>query len=141
MATPAVAGNAAAIRQYFKDPKFWAASCDPTYDLCGSLDPRGATVKAVLLHSGEQMTQYTGSTGTTEATTSIGTTPDFYQGKSLILIIIYVFLFLFLILILPFLIVYADLIYAATHRVRTCPAQQRVASQRNHCDQFRSIRR
>jgi hypothetical protein len=82
MATPAVAGNAALVRQYFKDTRFWAATCDPTYDLCGSFDARGATVKAVLLHSGEQMTRYSATTGTTEGTTAIGTTPDFYQGNA-----------------------------------------------------------
>ena len=93
MATPATAGIAAQIRQYFEDPIFWAAMCGSggastfvqNSDLCagGAFSPRGATVKALLVHSGEPMTRYNGIEGYTRepnALLSAGI-PDMYQGK------------------------------------------------------------
>ena len=57
MATPVVAGTAALIIQYFKDPKFWGTYCNPSYVLCksGVFSPLGPTVKALLLHSAVAM--------------------------------------------------------------------------------------
>jgi hypothetical protein len=77
-----VAGIAAQIRQYFEDDRFWAATCRSTavYATCltGAFAPRGATVKAVLIHSGEAMASY--ANGGTEPAASLGNQPDFYQG-------------------------------------------------------------
>ena len=70
MATPVVAGTAALMIQYFKDPKFWVTYCNPAYPLCknGAFSPLGPTVKALLLHSAVAM--------------NIGSTvlPDMTQG-------------------------------------------------------------
>ena len=80
MATPAVSGNAALIRQFFQDKKFWAKNCNVGYSLCKAFSPRGATVKAMLINSGAKMVEYLGNTNTVENTQSLGNTPDFYQG-------------------------------------------------------------
>lgn len=83
MATPATAGTAAVIRQYFEDPRFWQATCNPSYALCagGAFSPRGATVKAALIHSGEAMHSYNKNQGPTyEPPAALGTPPDYYQG-------------------------------------------------------------
>ena len=81
----AVAGIAAQIRQYFETPQFWASTCRQTalYPRCtdGAFAPRGATVKAVLIHSGDAMGTYAGSK---EPYASLGTPPDFYQGFGLV---------------------------------------------------------
>ena len=78
MATPAVAGNAALIRQYFIDTSFWETTCNSAYSKCSAFNPRGATVKAMLIHSGEAMDEYPG--GDTEGDIALATTPDFLQG-------------------------------------------------------------
>jgi hypothetical protein len=71
MATPATAGVAAQIRQYFEDTAFWATLCAASSStlvqsssLCtgGAFSSRGATVKALLIHSGEAMTTYNSPT-------------------------------------------------------------------------------
>jgi hypothetical protein len=80
MATPAVAGNGAIIRQFFVDESYWAASCNSAYAMCGAFQPRGATVKAALIHSGEAMDRYVGSYSSTESTFTLSTTPDISQG-------------------------------------------------------------
>lgn len=78
----AVAGVGAQIRQYFSDSQFWAATCrnNAVYAKCagGAFNPRGATVKAMLIHSGETMASYTG--GTQEPYATLGNPPDYYQG-------------------------------------------------------------
>jgi subtilisin family serine protease len=67
MATPATTGVAAQIRQYFEDSSYWETNCAASSSsfvqgspLCsgGAFSPRGATVKALLVHSGEPMLQY-----------------------------------------------------------------------------------
>ena len=77
-----VAGVAAQIRQYFEDSDFWAATCRNValYTACtgGAFAPRGATVKAMLIHSGERMTSYAGGSG--EPFGDLGNQPDYYQG-------------------------------------------------------------
>ena len=57
MATPIVAGTAALVIQYFKDPKFWVTYCNPAYVLCsnGAFSPLGPTVKALMMHSAVAM--------------------------------------------------------------------------------------
>jgi hypothetical protein len=81
MATPAVSGNGALIRQYFEDPAFWKATCRASYSKCASaFSPRGATVKAAIIHSGAQMTRYVTKSGAYEETQSVGSTPDILQG-------------------------------------------------------------
>jgi subtilisin family serine protease len=46
MATPAAAGSAALMRQYFEDAAFWATYCNPTYPLCeqGAFKPKAYLV-------------------------------------------------------------------------------------------------
>lgn len=80
MATPAVAGNAALIRRYYQNSQFWPTMCNKTYSSCKSFAPKGATVKATIIHSGHQMEEYIGSGATTEPTTQLSSTPDFFEG-------------------------------------------------------------
>jgi hypothetical protein len=90
MATPAVAGTAALIRQYFSgdagddlsDGSVYQRVCRSSYPLCRVFSPRGATVKAMLIHSGEAMGEYyTGAFNTTEPTAPlVNPPPDMYQG-------------------------------------------------------------
>ena len=81
MSTPVAAGNAVLVRQYFMDPKFWKAFCNPSYRLCqlGSFSPKGSLIKALLLHSGDQMSLYNG-VGTVSGRVALGDIPDVYQG-------------------------------------------------------------
>jgi len=63
MATPAAAGAAALLRQYFQDRegKFWTKSCSPSSDrYCAAFTPSGMLLKALLVHSGEAMSNYNG---------------------------------------------------------------------------------
>jgi hypothetical protein len=87
MATPAAAGNAALIRDYLATR--WADICmDPDVtpdDLpggkevrCVNVDePSGVLVKALLLHGGEKMSAYGGST-------QLGDAPDSKQGYGIL---------------------------------------------------------
>jgi hypothetical protein len=90
MATPAVAGAAALIRQYFRDSKFWASFCNPEYDLCkqGSFNPSGYLTKAIILHSGSPMMTFPSSLVANSYESrnlisfdkEIRTPPDYQQG-------------------------------------------------------------
>jgi subtilisin family serine protease len=87
MSTPAVAGIAALIRQYFEDSSNGASSyqrvCQSIYPLCAeAFSPRGATVKAIIIHSGQAMKEYyTGKFNTTEPSAPLlNAPPDYYQG-------------------------------------------------------------
>lgn len=91
MATPAVAGTAALVRQYFSGDdesilesgtSYYQLMCQESYPLCKAFSPRGATVKAILIHSGEAMEEYfAGTRNTTEPTAPlINSPPDMYQG-------------------------------------------------------------
>lgn len=95
MATPAVAGMAALIRQYFSGSNTsisgsslpsssgYEQVCRSSYPLCGVFSPRGATVKAMVIHSGVPMGEYyTGryNATTTEPTAPLASPPDMYQG-------------------------------------------------------------
>jgi hypothetical protein len=81
MATPAAAGVAATVRQYFEDEKFWATMCNTDYSSCGAFAPKGATVKAALIHSGEPMALYNqNQKASEEPPSTLGNPPDAYQG-------------------------------------------------------------
>lgn len=81
MATPAAAGAAATIRQYFQDTSFWAQMCNKTYSKCGTFTPKGATIKAMLIGSGHPMTDYKpNGYDTKEPAAVLATPPDYYQG-------------------------------------------------------------
>jgi hypothetical protein len=60
MASPAAAGAALLIRQYFVDTyqQFNLAVCISWYKFCKSFEPSGVLVKAILLHAGNPMTVY-----------------------------------------------------------------------------------
>jgi hypothetical protein len=94
MATPCVAGVASQIRQYFEQfnssmselctfseadgKKIVSSECVSGTNL------RGATVKALLIHSGEPMAAYNNNNGggddsTTEPTTMLASPPDWFQ--------------------------------------------------------------
>ena len=80
MATPVTAGTAALILQYFQDPEFWKAKCDPSYALCakGPFTPKGSLTKALLIHSGVPMENYRGFYPI--GTVALTHTPDIFQG-------------------------------------------------------------
>ena len=54
--------------------------CNKTYPACQSFAPKGATVKATIIHSGHQMKEYVGSGSSKEPTTQLASTPDFFEG-------------------------------------------------------------
>jgi hypothetical protein len=54
--------------------------CNRSYASCASFSPKGATVKATIIHSGHQMDQYIGSSATVEPTATLSTAPDSFQG-------------------------------------------------------------
>jgi hypothetical protein len=83
MATPAVAGAAALIRQYFidKEGKFWTKACSPSSDMfCTAFTPSGMLLKALLLHSGEAMSLYHEGSSSKDVVLSGKGKPDVYQG-------------------------------------------------------------
>jgi hypothetical protein len=79
MATPAAAGQAALVKQFFENSKFWLNICDSTNTrLCKhTFTPQGALIKAVLLHSGSKMSTYMSSK---VGNHQLGNPPDIYQG-------------------------------------------------------------
>jgi hypothetical protein len=62
MATPAAAGIALLVRQYFmsSNSSFWTGRCNPADKFCGAFTPSGVLVKAILLHSGSAMSKFDG---------------------------------------------------------------------------------
>jgi hypothetical protein len=55
--------------------------CNPSYASCHSFSPKGATVKATIIHSGHQMDEYIGSTTVAkEPTSQLLATPDSFEG-------------------------------------------------------------
>lgn len=80
MAAPVVGGNVALVHQYFSNSSYWASVCSPTYPHCkdGSFTPKGSLVKALILHSGDIMTQYQGSGSLSQV--PLNSIPDFFQG-------------------------------------------------------------
>lgn len=91
MATPCVSGNAGIIRQYLVTyNSSMNSGCTYTHGTStlelstGSCDlntnPRGATVKAMLIHSGEPMIAYeTSNYKTQEPKALLSVPPDMYQ--------------------------------------------------------------
>lgn len=79
MASPAAAGNALLVREYFEDPKgnFWTKVCRSSYRSCHSFSPSGVLVKAIILHSGQAMALYHGGG---DYDIKLGNPPDFIQG-------------------------------------------------------------
>ena len=75
MASPAAAGAAALVMQYFQDQTFWKALCNPSYPSCNPFTPSGVLMKAALLHSGTGMAIYEGNQGNTY----LAAPPDNYQ--------------------------------------------------------------
>lgn len=83
MASPAAAGAALLIRQYFqdKDKKFWTKACNPSDDLfCTAFTPTGMLLKALLIHSGESMSLYREGNSDKDVKLSNSGKPDVYQG-------------------------------------------------------------
>ncbi|RYY89330.1 hypothetical protein EON63_00865 [archaeon] len=60
MATPAAAGVALMVRQYFLDSRFWPATCNSNYRNCRAFTPSGVLVRAVMVHGGARMTLFDG---------------------------------------------------------------------------------
>jgi hypothetical protein len=79
MASPAAAGIAALVRQYFSDNsgRFWTAVCCSSYRSCKSFNPTGYFIKAILIHSAVRMTLYNGG-GAYDV--PLGRPPDYMQG-------------------------------------------------------------
>ena len=91
MSCPVAAGAALLIRQYFMDSSFWAKACNTLYSTCksGAFTPSGYLVKAVLLHSGQQMSTYSTSDFNHKSTipsTTLGSVPDMFQGYGSIIL-------------------------------------------------------
>lgn len=81
MATPAVAGAALLVREYFKTK--YGTVCRPEYHDCGEFEPSGVLTKAILIHSAFGLNSYSSmdfDSRTTEPHFSLGDTPDPYQG-------------------------------------------------------------
>ena len=76
MASPAAAGAAALIRQYFMNDKYWSAVCNPNYYECRAFPPTGVLMKALVLHSGTAMQLWNGDRDKIK----LGDPPDIYQG-------------------------------------------------------------
>lgn len=91
MATPCVSGNAGIIRQYFVNYNSSAnngctythgtSNLQLTSGFCdANTNPRGATVKAMLIHSGQPMFAYeTSNYKTEEPRAVLSSPPDMYQ--------------------------------------------------------------
>jgi hypothetical protein len=79
MASPAAAGTAALVRQYFMDSsqRFWTGVCKSTYRSCRPFTPTGYLVKSIMIHSGIQMTLYNGGG---QYDVKLKSPPDFMQG-------------------------------------------------------------
>lgn len=79
MASPAAAGTALLVRQYFMDTntRFWTKVCRSIYKSCKAFEPSGVMTKAILLHSTSPMSLYHGG-GSKDQT--LGPPPDFVQG-------------------------------------------------------------
>ncbi len=79
MASPAAAGSAALVRQYFTDTsgKFWTGICKTSYRSCRAFTPTGYLVKAIIIHSGMQMALFNGGG---EYDIQLKRPPDYMQG-------------------------------------------------------------
>lgn len=78
MASPAAAGAAALIMQYFEDAGYWAKNCNKIYWFCKPIRPSGLLLKVILLHSGSQLTKKHGISDALDQL--LGAPPDNVQG-------------------------------------------------------------
>lgn len=81
MATPAVAGAALLVREYFK--KKYGSVCRAEYEDCVNFEPSGVLTKAILVHSAFGLSSYSSpdfDSRTEESHFSLGSTPDEFQG-------------------------------------------------------------
>ncbi|CAM9286969.1 unnamed protein product, partial [Ectocarpus fasciculatus] len=81
MATPAVAGSALLVREYFRTK--YGAVCRGEYSDCRNFEPSGVLAKAIIIHSAFGLSSYSSSefdSRTSESHFSLGDTPDPYQG-------------------------------------------------------------
>lgn len=79
MASPAAAGSALLVRQYFQDGtgRFWSGICNSGYRSCKPFTATGYLIKAVMIHSGTRMTQFAGGG---QYNVQLGPPPDTIQG-------------------------------------------------------------
>ena len=77
MSSPAAAGAAALVVQYFQDSLFWKAVCNPTYKSCRAFTPSGVLIKALLLHSAVSMRLQQG----VSKNFVLGQPPDYTQAS------------------------------------------------------------
>lgn len=80
MASPAAAGAAALIMQYFRDSGQWAKNCNSLYWFCRPFSPSGLLVKVVLIHSGAQMAKKHGISADLDQ--FLGAPPDNVQNSA-----------------------------------------------------------
>jgi hypothetical protein len=82
MATPVAAGNAALIKDYFNRNQYWYKYCNKSYRLCrtasSAISISGVMLKALVLHSGQAVSAYDGSSSGRGLVSSH--VPDIYQG-------------------------------------------------------------
>lgn len=86
MASPAAAGAAALIRNYYNGVKFWVITCNKSYASCQRFTPSGVLVKATLLHSGDSMVKFNGQEGG-KLDVNLNAPPDNTQGYGRILLL------------------------------------------------------
>jgi hypothetical protein len=81
MATPAVAGTALLVREYFRT--IWATVCRQNYQQAAAFTPSGVLTKCIIAHSAYGLDTYSTSefdSRTEEKSFSLGDTPDEFQG-------------------------------------------------------------
>jgi hypothetical protein len=78
MASPAAAGAAALIMQYFRDANFWGQNCNSMYWFCKPIFPTGVMVKVLILHAGTKMVKKHGVSADLDQ--YLGEPPDNIQG-------------------------------------------------------------
>lgn len=76
MASPAAAGFAALVIQYFQDSYFWKTVCNAAYPSCVSFRPSGVLTKAVMIHSAVGMKAFEGLRNLVY----LKNPPDMFQG-------------------------------------------------------------
>ena len=81
MAAPGVAGGALLLRDYFVN--VWGSVCRSSYAYCKSFEPSGYLLKALIIHSGQEVRSYSESAfdaKTDIASHTLGSPPDSVQG-------------------------------------------------------------
>ncbi|CAE7666512.1 tagD, partial [Symbiodinium microadriaticum] len=86
MATPLISATAILVKQYFESKRFWGTICNSHYRSCPSKDEgkskevSAALLKAVLVHSANDMKQVLSGWGSAVPKTNLTTPPDRFQG-------------------------------------------------------------